>query len=201
MRKSATPWTSVRLRSIESVARSSKEVSKVSSFVDPYRAVRDCSTANRRRTLSPWPVEARRQVGVAGRSGSWRTNWSNSATSTRSRMRPSVERSKKRVEAVAGQDVVHPAHGQRRVRLEDGGRSRGLQTSVRSAPTGRLHGRDEQATHRGDAIPGGCGTGTATPRGLRIRTQRGGGSLYVLRAAPRLAACVDHATTSQSRMG
>jgi hypothetical protein len=55
---------------------------------------------------------------------------------------------------VVGQDVVHSAQGQRRVYLEDGGCPRGRQTPVRSAPTRRLHGRDEQATHRRDAILG-----------------------------------------------
>ena len=86
-------------------------------------------------------------------------------------MRPSVGRSKKRAEAVAGQDVVHPARCQSRVRLEDGGRPRGLQTSVRSASTRRLYGRDEQATHRRDAAACGSGTGPAALCGLRIRAK------------------------------
>jgi len=106
-------------------------------------------------------------------------------------MRPSVGRSKKRVEAVAGQDVVHPAQSQRRVRLENGRRPRGLQASVRSDATRRLHGRDQPATHRGNATPGGCGTGPAATRGLRVRAQRSGGPLHVLRATARLAAGVD----------
>ena len=49
--------------------------------------------------------------------------------------------------------------------------------------------------------PGGCGTGPTAPRGLRVRAQRGGGPLHVLRAAARLAASVDHAAASQGRMG
>src|SRR6476646_2935423 len=194
-------WTLERSLSTGFAAPSWKVAWMVPSFVVPYRAVRECSTASRRPTSSPWPAGARPRVGAAGRSVSWRTDWSNSATSPRSPMRPSVARSKKRAEAVAGQDVVHPAPGQRRVRVEDGGRPSGLQTAVRSASTRRLHGRDEQATHRGDAAPCGCGTGPAAPRGLRIRAQGGGGPLPVLRAAARLAARVDRAAASQGRMG
>ena len=95
-----------------------------------YRVARDCSMATTRPTSSPWPAQAHRRAGAAGRSVSWPANWSNSAMSPRSRMRPFAERSKKRVEAVAGQDVVHPAPGQRRVRLEDGGCPPCLQASV-----------------------------------------------------------------------
>ena len=62
---------------------------------------------------------------------------------------------------------------------------RGLQTSVRSASTRRLYGRDEQATHRRDAAACGSGTGPAAPCGLRIQAQRGSGPLHVLRAAAR----------------
>ena len=90
------------IMSTGSAAHSSKVVLRVPSFVVPDRAVRECATASRRPTSSPWHAEARQRVGAAGRSVSWRTDWSNPAMSTRSPMKPSVERSKKRVEAVAG---------------------------------------------------------------------------------------------------
>ena len=61
----------------------------------PVPRRRECSTESRKPTSSPWRAEARRRVGAAGRSVSWPTDWSNSARSTRSPMRPSVGRSKK----------------------------------------------------------------------------------------------------------
>jgi transposase len=47
---------------------------------------------------------------------------------------------KKRVEAVAKEDVVHSAGAERRVRLCDGKRARGVHSALRSEATGRLHG-------------------------------------------------------------
>jgi hypothetical protein len=170
---SATLSTSERSPSIGSAARSSKLVLSVPSSGVPYRVARGCSMASRRPALSPWPAQARRRAGAAGRSVSWPASWSDSAMSPRSPIRPSVGRSKNRAEAMAGQDVVHPAQGQRRVRLEDGGCPPCLQASVRSAPTGRLHGRNQQATHRGDTAAGGCGAGSASPRGLPVPAQKG----------------------------
>ena len=148
-------------------------------FVVGYRVVGECLTP-RRAGGPPHRLGLRKPARgsvSAGHFGSWRTNWSNSAMSKRSPMRPSVGRSKKRTEAVAGQDVVHPAQGQRRVRLEDGGCSSSLQTSVRSASTRRLHGRNQQATHRRDTAPSECGAGSTSSRGLRVRAQRSGGPL------------------------
>src|SRR5579864_338615 len=86
-------WTLERSVSTVSVARMSKAASMMPSFVVPYSAVGECSTASRRPTWSPWRSQARRRVGAAGRSVSWRTDWSSSAVLTRSRMRLSVERS------------------------------------------------------------------------------------------------------------
>ena len=55
----------------------------VPSFDVPSRAGRDCPTVSRRPTSSPWPAEARRRVGAAGRPVPWRTDWWNPAPPTR----------------------------------------------------------------------------------------------------------------------
>lgn len=47
---------------------------------------------------------------------------------------------KKRVEAVAKKDVVHPAGAKRGVRLRDGKRARGVHATLRCEAAGGLHG-------------------------------------------------------------
>lgn len=52
---------------------------------------------------------------------------------------------KKRAEAVAKEDVVHPAGAKRRVRLRHGKRAGGVHSALRSETTGGLPGREKQA--------------------------------------------------------
>jgi hypothetical protein len=54
----------------------------------------------------------------------------------------------KRTDAVAGEDGVHPAPGQRRVRVAQGGRAGDLQTPLRPAVPPGVHGRSEPAVGR-----------------------------------------------------
>jgi transposase len=76
---------------------------------------------------------------------------------------------KKRTQAVAGEDVVHPAQGQRRVRLAHGSNPGTLQTPLRPAVSRGVHGRSEQAVGgRGAATAAGA-TGTGAQAGQRIR--------------------------------
>ena len=76
---------------------------------------------------------------------------------------------KKRTQAVAGQDVVHPAQGQRRVRVAHGRHSGDLQTPLRPAVSPGLHGRSQQAVGRRSAATAGDATRTGAAAGRRIR--------------------------------
>jgi transposase len=76
---------------------------------------------------------------------------------------------KKRTQAMAGEDVVHPAHGQRRVRVAHGSNPGSLQTPLRSAFSGGVHGRSEQAIDRRSAATAGDATGASATAGQRIR--------------------------------
>jgi transposase len=76
---------------------------------------------------------------------------------------------KKRVEAVVGEDVVHPAQGQRRVRLAHGRHSGDLQTPLRSALPPGVHGRSEQAAGGRSAATAADATGAGAQAGQRIR--------------------------------
>jgi transposase len=76
---------------------------------------------------------------------------------------------KKRTEAVVGEDVVHPAQGQRRVRVAYGRHSGDLQTPLRSALPPGMHGRSEQAVGGRSAATAGDATRTGAAAGQRIR--------------------------------
>ena len=70
-----------------------------------------------------------------------RTNSLSWRSSIRSGMNVSGRRFKKRLEAVASQDVVHPAGPGRGVRRGDGAGFAGVRQAVRPDPAGGVHGR------------------------------------------------------------
>src|SRR4051794_7368057 len=75
---------------------------------------------------------------------------------------------KKRTAAASGEDVVHPATGECRVRLAHGRRPGDVQVALRSSLPGGVHGRDEQATGWGGACPQGGRSGASPVHRLRI---------------------------------
>ena len=62
-------------------------------------------------------------------------------------------RSKKHSQASPTEAMGHPTGGQRRLRSQHGGRPGGLPEATRSGSTHRLPGRDDEATHQGNACP------------------------------------------------
>ena len=92
---------------------------------------------------------------------------------------------RKRAEAVAGEDVVHP-EGRRRIRRADGGRARAVRRGARRAAPGRLLRRDAAAAHRRIARARRRQAREARARRLRVRAQRHGERLHVssTRTAP-----------------
>jgi transposase len=76
---------------------------------------------------------------------------------------------KKRAQAASGEDVVHPARGQRRVRVAHGGSPGVVQTPLRPVVPRGVHGRGEQAVGgRGEAAAKDA-AGAGTQAGRRIR--------------------------------
>ena len=76
---------------------------------------------------------------------------------------------KKRIEAAPGEDVVHPADGQRRVRVAHGSHPGTLQAPLRPALSRGVHGRSEQAISGRSEATGGDATGPGAQAGRRIR--------------------------------
>src|SRR5919197_1133744 len=82
---------------------------------------------------------------------------------------------RKRAQAVAGAAVVHPAQGQRRVRLADGGRARGLRPSVRPGAPPHLPRRSQKAALGRCPPADRAGAGAPAAGRLPLRAARGGG--------------------------
>ena len=110
-------------------------------------------------------------------------------------------RSKKRAQAVADRALVHPAQGSGEFVCRDGGRARRLHPPLRSPRPAGLPGRDQQAAaRRGPPTRSRC-RGPPATRGRRVRAQRDGLDLPVLRAAHRLAPRRKRASAARGSTG
>ncbi len=127
----------------------------------------------------------------------WPTNWSSwrwwTPSATRRCGRTS---SKKRAQAVAEGAVVHPAAGQRRVRVRDGGRAGGVPPTLRRA-SGRWSAWTRRASNLiGETVqPLPAEPGQAGAVRLRVSPQGHGEPVHDLRTPLGLAACRSHRAT------